>query len=245
MGPKRNSSVLRGAVKQYLATNFTHRGEINTLCKNGHVILLFINNGESIVKSCQQVNSLFSIQTGKYQIFNVINTSKKWACNYSRDSKHFIEFCNEPFLFHNPVLPMMQTIHSNQSSSFDPAPVSSVEPTDEHINTLPLVNRLPFTSKNSIENAARRHTSREELTPWKEKLSNRLSYLSNQLANSKNNHRKSISKVKSTYYSNSYKLKVFRQNIKRKEDIIKVLRTNTYRKFCGLQIRTASFVACK
>nr|XP_047133635.1 uncharacterized protein LOC124811655 [Hydra vulgaris] len=224
MGPKNSGCVFQDAVKHYLAENFTLHGEIHTHCKNGHVIYLFTNNGESIGNTLKLVNDLFNLKTSKHKLYNVINISKKWTTNYVRDCSKFIEFCNQPFAYHAPSVSLKQAMHLNKSHSLVTVSETSVLLPQEHIAILPLVNDEPILPVKSIKNETGKHASREELTPKKAKLITRLSFLSSQLASSTRDHRQKIAKLKSKYNSMPYKLKVFRQNIKRKEDIIKALR---------------------
>ena len=147
--------VFSDVVKKDLSLNFTLQDEIHTQCQNGHVFLLFTNNGESISRTLKQVNELFSLKTSKRRLYNAINIAKKWTTHYVRDCSKFMNFCNRPFAYHPSNVPMMQGMHLNQSNSLITVSGSSVLSAHEHIDTVPLVNGKPFSPVSCLENENR------------------------------------------------------------------------------------------
>ena len=89
---------------------------------------------------------------------------------------------------------------------------------------LSLINSESLRSQGQIINLESRHSSREKLTPMKIKLNKRLSHLSSKLTSSSKEYQNKIALLKAKIKSMPYQLKVLRQSVKRKEDIIKALR---------------------
>ena len=88
---------------------------------------------------------------------------------------------------------------------------------EKHYELLPTAN-----CSNHVQNS---DTCRQEMITRENLLKSRLCNLANQLATSSKKYRKSIAIVKSKLNIMPYKLKVLRQSVKRKEEIIKGLRT--------------------
>nr|XP_047135808.1 uncharacterized protein LOC124812795 [Hydra vulgaris] len=151
MGPKNSGSVFPDAVKHYLAGNFNLRNKIFTHCKNGHVILSFTNNSESVGKTLKQVNELFNLNISKRQLYNDLNVAKKFTSNYARDYSKFNDFCNQTTTYHSSSVPMNQEIQLNQSTSSTVNSESFLPSLHENIAILPLVNNKIWSLKASAE----------------------------------------------------------------------------------------------
>ncbi|XP_065648591.1 uncharacterized protein LOC136077987 [Hydra vulgaris] len=240
MRPKRKF-VFYGECKKYLTANFElsqididSNTECNTVCRNGHIFLLFSKNKDSFLKTSQQVTKHFKIKTCKNQVRSLINKSLNWARNFNRaeDSKRFFDFCNKPFLSHISSLPNI--LLSSGSSDVS----------HTNMNVLSLLPSGPSTSAGYSQQDVTKHILREKLSPIKQKLKCRLSYLSSRLANSYKERRRKIALLKAELKSLPNQLRVLKQNVKQKEKIIKALRAEirnlkklTQKKNYGEQIR--------
>ena len=109
--------VFRGAAKNYLESNFAFPLQVDNNCKNGHILCAFVNNNESHQSTIEQVNKLYGFNICYSQTKLLVNVSKKWACNFLRDSKRFVDFCNEPFICQATTLPATQSFQSTPNSS--------------------------------------------------------------------------------------------------------------------------------
>ena len=96
MRPKKSMCVFRCAAKKYLASNFTLPSQIDINYRNGHILFVFVSNYESYKITIEQVNKLYGFKICRSHIKLLVNESKNWACNFLRDSRRFVDFCNEP-----------------------------------------------------------------------------------------------------------------------------------------------------
>nr|XP_047144092.1 uncharacterized protein LOC124817731 [Hydra vulgaris] len=223
MAPQKKLLVFNGKFKKHLVDSFQLSADTNNECRNGHILFVFIDNGELYTKTVEKVNKYFGFNTIASNIQSLVNIAKKLAVNYKRDSKRFFAFCNEPFAFHKPALTTRQSLQPTPSSNVYILSCSSVA-TSKHIDILSPIISEPLASTSKTLNLESKPTSREKLTTEKKIFKKRLSDLSSMLASSSRNYRNKIVLVKAKLKSMPYKLKVFRQSVKRKEEIIKALR---------------------
>ncbi|XP_047126932.1 uncharacterized protein LOC124808016 [Hydra vulgaris] len=220
--PPKTKMMLIGNLKKYIIANFTLATETSIDCRNGHILFIFINNGELFTKTVAKVYECFSINTCKNEIQNLVSVFKKWSYNFSRNATDIAEFCNKPFVFHAPVLTISHSLPLT-SSPIDTVSCSSIS-SSENISFISPVSSAKLTPTNNSKNKQNLYNLREKMTPTNKKLQSRLFYLSSQLANSSKEQRYQIALLKSKLNNMPYKIKVLRQSVKRKEEIIKALR---------------------
>ncbi|XP_065660553.1 uncharacterized protein LOC136084481 [Hydra vulgaris] len=213
MGPKKNMCVFRGAAKNHLESNFGLPSQVDNNCKNGHILFLFINNNESHQLTIEQVNKLYGFNICYSQTKFLVNVSKKRACNFLKDTKRFVDFCNEPFICQATTLPATQSFQSTPNSSKIVSSLS-VASSPKHNNILSLPNkRSPLLSR----------LRADQLTPRKKLLKRRLSVFATEIATEKQKHREDV-KVLKEEIKTKPRLKHLKETIARKEKTIRSLR---------------------
>nr|XP_047126045.1 uncharacterized protein LOC124807754 [Hydra vulgaris]XP_047126048.1 uncharacterized protein LOC124807754 [Hydra vulgaris]XP_047126050.1 uncharacterized protein LOC124807754 [Hydra vulgaris] len=214
--------IFKGEFKKHLISNFTLPSNTNIGCMNGHVLFLYTSNGELFSKTVAKVNEHFNLNICSSHIKKVVYIAKNWSKNFLRKYESCVAFCNEPFINREPLITILsQPILSNTNYTISHSSVLSLS---EHSSVTSLIRNEPSCSAGHEANLTTRQTSIEKLSPRKKKLTNRLSHLSSRLAISSIENRKKIASMKAKLSSLPYKLKVLRQSVKRKEDIIKALR---------------------
>ncbi|XP_047138521.2 uncharacterized protein LOC124814655 [Hydra vulgaris] len=218
MGPKKKALIFGGEINTFLNAKYKLFNDTNIKCRNGHVLFVFIKSGEIYTKTVKEVNEHFNFNTSTYHVQSVVNVAKKWKHNFKRDCTHFVNFCNKLFTCYPTISTMTQPSQSSPSNSH----LVALSYKHDSLSSETHNEFLPTAScSNHVQDI---FTCRQEIPPRENLLKIQLSNLANQLATSSKKYRTNIAIVKSKLNSMPYKLKLSRQSVKRKEDVIKDLR---------------------
>nr|XP_047140973.1 uncharacterized protein LOC124816023 [Hydra vulgaris] len=225
MGPKKNMCVFRGAAKNYIESNFALSLQVDNNCKNGHILFVFVSNNESHQLTIEQVNKLYGFNICYSHTKLLVNVSKKWACNFLRDSKHFVDFCNEPFICQAATFPATDSFQSGPSSS-KTVSYLSVASSPKHKSILSSPNKKsPLLSR----------LRADQLTPRKKLLKHRLSVFATEIATEKRKHREDVKVLKEKIKTRP-RFKHLNETIARKEKTIRSLRNKLKVQRLNLQL---------
>ncbi|XP_065681096.1 uncharacterized protein LOC136083789 [Hydra vulgaris] len=240
MGPKKNH-LFHGEAKNYLACNFTMPTHLNIECRNGHILNIFISNNESFKKTVEIVNKLFNCKICKSQIVQLVNRSKFYARNFSRDSKQFINICNMLFAYQKSISAMPQSLHSTTNSSNI---VSCSILTSQHNSVLSVsnINHLfPSLSGPTFITSSHKpiqpRLRADQLSPRKKVLRKRLTVLANEMERKKQKHKEDLKEFKKKAKARPYQFKYLNQVIACKETTILHLRKNLKEKYLNLELK--------
>ena len=222
MVPKKSMCVFLGAEKKYLASNFTLPSQINIDYRKGHILFLFVSNDESYKITIKQVNKRYDFKICRSHIKLLINELKNLAFNFLRDSRRFIDFCNESFLCQITELPAIAVNPQVQVTLFR---LCQITHHPKHISVLSLPNSITLLSR----------LRADQLTPRKKVLKQSLSILESEIAAKTRKHREDVKVLKNRFKAR-LRFKHLNESIARKDKTIRSLRNKLKVQHLNLQL---------
>ena len=246
MPPKIRKVVVRqpgvlGCGRQYLMANFDAQPEASNSgsCKNGHVLLIYVQNAKSIVKTIDIVNERFAFKPTYSNVQNLVYRTDKYKnLHREADAQKFNDICEEVFMVRcNPHPSATSQSSDSEMTPTVSGPLHSAmttiigsEPVHSSLFGMTTIARseqiqLPsYAMTISPEHPTNYSLRSDVVTPRKALLRKRLLFVSKTRNDIHRQYQGSLKKLRKTLQSLPYRNRVLKQKVERKDATIKMLR---------------------